>query len=98
MKTSTSLWVFVASFSLAISLIIAANMWCFTILGEVNGRRLEKDQIGIWELRWRLYQVLRLHAELFPESPKRMQMWMMVAVGAVFLFGGFFVAALLNSR
>lgn len=44
-------------------------MWCFTILGEVNGRRPETDQISIWALRGRLHQVLRLHAELYPNSP-----------------------------
>jgi len=98
MKIPSPTWVFIASSSIAITLIIAANVWCFMILGEVNGRRPEQDQISIWQLRWRLYQVLRLHSELYPDSPKRKQMWALVLLGALFLFGGFWLTAILNSR
>jgi hypothetical protein len=65
MEISVPVWFFVGSFSVALTSI----MWCFTILGEVNGRRPDKNEISIWELDGRLHEVLRLHAELFPDSP-----------------------------
>jgi hypothetical protein len=98
MKIPSSTLFFIGSLTAAVTSIIAANMWCFTILSEVNGKQSEKDRISLWELRGKLYHVLRVHAELYPHSPKRRQMWALVAMGAVFLFGGFLLTAMLNSR
>ena len=46
----------------------------------------------------KLFQILRLHADLYPDSPKRKQMWAFALTGFVFLFGGFVVAVILNSH
>ena|SRR5215469_1391914 len=97
MKMHTSA-VFVASLSVAFTLIIVANVLCFTMLAEVNERRPEKEQISGWQLRWRLYEVMRLHAELYPKSLRRKQLWALIVVGGIFLFGGFFATAVLNSH
>jgi hypothetical protein len=97
MKLPASTWFFIGSFHSCTDLNHRGEYVVLHDLGEVNGRRPEKDQINIWELRGRLYQVLRLHAELYPNSPKRRQMWVLITLGAAFLFGGSFVTAMLNS-
>jgi hypothetical protein len=73
-------------------------MWCYAILGEVNGRRSKEDQISMFWISQKLFQILRLHADLYPDSPKRKQMWAFALTGFVFLFGGFVVAVILNSH
>jgi hypothetical protein len=61
---------------------------------EVNERLPEKAKIDVW-MRHKMYEVLRLHAEMFPASPKRWQMWTLALCGFAFLFGGFFAASFL---
>jgi len=36
-----------------------------------------------------MWKILSLHAEMFPENPKRRQMWVLGLSGFVFGFGGF---------
>ncbi len=98
MKLSLPSLVFIASFSVAISLIIMANMWSYAILGEVNGRRSKEDQIGMFWISLKMGQILRLHAQLYPDSPKRKQMWAFAFTGFAFLFGGALAFVVLNSR
>ncbi len=61
---------------------------------EVNQRLPENAKISLlgFGANWRMYEVLSLHAEMYPESPKRLQMWTLVAFGAAFLFRGFFAS------
>jgi hypothetical protein len=87
-QISASALTFVLSFLVALSFVIAANIWFYSMGKEVN-KRLPKDaQIDLW-MRHKMYEVLRLHAEMYPESPKRWQAWTLFLFGAAFLFGGF---------
>ncbi len=81
-------------FLAAMSFVIAANMRIYSMSEEVNRRLPEKAKINLFGFgaNWKMYEVLRLHAEMYPESPKRGQMWALVVLGAVFLFGGFFAS------
>jgi hypothetical protein len=86
---------FVSSILISSSLVIAANMRFYSISKDVN-RRLPGDaQISLFFQRWKIYEVLRLHAEMYPDSSKRWQAWTLVVVGAVILFAGFFASATL---
>ena len=64
-------------------------------MSEESNQRLHEDaQINVYTGRWykgepKLNVVLRLHAEMFPDSPKRRQMWILVLFGFAFGFGGF---------
>jgi hypothetical protein len=92
---SASALTFVLSFLAALSFAIAANMRIHSMCREVNLRLANDRQISLSGTRWKMYEVLRLHAEMYPESPKRWQMWTLAALAAVFLFGGFFGSSLL---
>jgi hypothetical protein len=76
------------------SFVIAANMRFYSMSEEVNRRLPEKAKINLFGFgaSWKMDEVLRLHAEMYPESPKRRQMWTLAVLGAVFLFGGFFAS------
>ena len=90
-------WAFVLCFLVAITLVIAANIWLYWMLEEVN-RRLPKEAKIEFVGRWKMYKVLSLHSEMFPKIPKRWQMWTLALIGFAFLFGGFFASAILNSH
>jgi hypothetical protein len=88
---SASGWVFVFSFLVALTLIMAANMRIYSIWDEVNRQLPKESQIDMFGLtsRSHMWEILSLHAEMYPESSKRRQMWVLVLLGFVFLFGGF---------
>jgi hypothetical protein len=94
-KISASALTFIMSFLVAMVLVTAANMRFYSMGEEVNRRLPENAKIDLFGFgaNWRMYKVLRLHAEMYPESPKRWQAWTLVAFAAVFLFGGFFLAS-----
>ena len=97
-KISASAWTFLFCFLAAVTLVIASNIWLYWMLEEVN-RRLPKDaQIDGLTIRWKMYKVLRLHAEMYPKSPRRWQMWALPLTGFALMFGGFIASAILNSR
>jgi hypothetical protein len=83
------------SFVVAISLTAAANARLFSMLDEVN-RQLPKEARIDSLIGWNTYKVLGLHAEMYPESKKRWQMWALVLSGFAFLFGGFFASWVLR--
>ena len=84
-------WVFVLSFLVAVSLIIACNIRIASIWDEVNWRLPQDAQIDRFGFgsRWYMWKILSLHAEMFPENPKRRQMLVLGLSGFVFGFGGF---------
>jgi hypothetical protein len=82
-EISASALTFVLSFLVALSFVITANIWFYSMGKEVN-KQLPKDaQIDLW-MRHKMYEVLRLHAEMHPKSPKRWQMWTLVVFAAAF--------------
>jgi hypothetical protein len=94
-EISISAWTFILCFLVATALVIAANVWIYSMLEEVNRRLPKTAQIEMSGLRWKMYEVLRLHAEMYPESPKRWQMWTMALSGFALMFGGFFASWIL---
>jgi hypothetical protein len=64
------------------------------MLKEVNPRLSKDAQIDIWD-RSKFFEILLLHAEMFPESPERWQMWTLFLMGTAFLFGGFLTSLVL---
>ena len=87
---SPSALTFVLCFLIAFSLVMAANILAFLIYQEVN-RRLPRDaQFSVIGARWKLFEVVDLHGQMFPDSPKRWQMWTLAMSGFAFAFGAFF--------
>jgi hypothetical protein len=84
-------------FLVAVCLVMIANMRVFSIYEQVN-ERLPKDArfdaVG-FGAREKFFEVLRLHAEMFPDSPKRWQMWTLMLSGFAFGFGGFYASWIL---
>jgi hypothetical protein len=87
-KISASAWTFALSFLVAIALVIASNIWLDRMLEEVNQRLPREEEIEFVG-RWNMYKVLSLHSEMYPDSPKRRQMWALCLLAAAFGFGGF---------
>ena len=79
----------IASFCTAIGLMIAANLTCYAILVEVNQRRPPDEQIREFFLGTRLFSVLSLHSEIYPDSPKRRRMWSLALSAVTLGFCGF---------
>ena len=76
------------SFLVALSFVMAANKKIWSMTDEVN-RQIPKDaQIDVWD-RTKFFNILDLHAEMYPASPKRRQVWTLILFGSIFLFGGF---------
>ena len=88
-QISASGLMFVFSFLVALSFMMAANMRFYSMAKEVNQRLPRDAQINVWGWRHERDDVLRLHAEMYPTSPKRWQFWTLFFFGAVFGFGGF---------
>ena len=93
-KISAAGLTFGLSFLIAVFLVIAGNMRISSMAGEINRRLPEDAQIDVYAGRWykgepKLNVILRLHAEMYPNSPKRWQMWILVLLGFAFGFGGF---------
>jgi hypothetical protein len=73
-------------FGSSITLIILANMYFYTILGEVNGRLPADRRIGMLGVNVKYGRVLLLHSEFFPDSKKRQELKLLWWGG--FLLGG----------
>ena len=76
-------------FSLAVFLIIIGNMVFYSILGEVNGKRNQTEKISMLFANTRLFEVVRIHRELFRSSRKRLAMFILFALGIALAFAVF---------
>lgn len=83
-------------FCVGFTFITIANFIFYEILGEVNGRRKQDEQISIVFVNLRSFEVMRLHKELYPVSRKRLAMYVCGFSG--FAFGLVFAAYFLGSR
>ena len=77
----------------AMCLVAAANERFHSMTDEVNQHLAKNARIRA--TRWNVYHILGLHAEMYPNSPKRWQMWTLALTGFAFLFGGFFASSAL---
>ncbi len=93
-KISAAGLTFVFCFVVAVSFVIAANLRLYSMAKEVNPRLPKDSHISVWD-RWRMYELLRLHTQMYPDSHKRWQMWTLALTGFVFLFAGFFAVSVL---
>jgi hypothetical protein len=80
---SASALMLVLSFLVALSFVMAANVRFYSMAKEVNQRLPKGAQINVWGWRHEREDVLRLHAEMYPESPKRWQMWALILSACV---------------
>jgi hypothetical protein len=91
--------IFAVCVPIGASLVIAANGQASSIYREVNSQLPEDAQFNQWDwgARPKSFEVLRLHSKMYPESPKRWQMWALSLSGyAIGL--GVFVALCALSR
>ena len=65
----------------AVILCVLACFLFFLILEEVNRKRLPGDQISKTAVQSRLFEVIRLHQENYPQSPKRMIVYVCLGLG-----------------
>lgn len=72
-QISASTLIYILSFLVALSFVIAANVWFYSMANEVNERLPKNAQIDAG-MRHNMYEVFRLHSQMYPESPKRWQM------------------------
>lgn len=68
-------------FCTAVSLVVIANFVFYTILGEVNGKRSPNEKISMLFVNVRLFEVIRIHKQLFPGSRKPIAMYALFALG-----------------
>jgi hypothetical protein len=78
----------------ATGLIIVGNFVFYSILGEINGKSSEGQQISIWGVNVRAFMVLKRHTEFFPQSRKRAQMWGYFVAGLLLFLSTLLVGAL----
>lgn len=90
MQLSTT--VGIALFGIGVSLVIVSNFILYMIVGEVNARSPADRQISMFFLQTKMGEIYRRHQELFPESRKRRQVYIVAIVGMVIGFVGFLVA------
>jgi len=76
-------------FYLAVFLVVLGNMVFYSILGEVNGKRSQTEKISMLFVNHRLFEVVRIHRELFPSSRKRLAMFTLLALGIALGFAVF---------
>jgi hypothetical protein len=84
------------SFLASISLVISANRWFYRMAEEVNRLLPKEAQLDVIGTRWNTYRVLGLHGQIYPESPKRRQFWILCISGFALFFGGFLASISLS--
>lgn len=75
-----------------VGLVFFSDCIFYTILGEVNARSPEDQQISMFGVNTKLFLVLRRHNELFPHSRKRFEMPAFFATGVAIGLAGVIVA------
>jgi|HubBroStandDraft_2_1064218.scaffolds.fasta_scaffold14254_2 hypothetical protein len=67
------------------TLIAIANMFFYTILGEVNATLPQNQQVGMMGVNLKYGRVLGMHTERFPDSKKRHRMKLFGVAGFLFI-------------
>jgi hypothetical protein len=70
-----------------VGLLILATCIFYVILGEVNGRLPEQQQISMFVVNAKVLYIVRKHAEFYPDSNKRKQMIAIFILAFVLFFG-----------
>jgi len=85
-------------FLTGIGLVIAASMQFYMILGEVNSRIEQRNQISPFFVNFRLPQVLERHSEFFPISRARKRLAILLFLGITLFFVSFLAGVIWESR
>ncbi len=85
-------------FLTGIGLVIAASMQFYMILGEVNSRIEQRNQISPLFVNLRLPRVLERHRVLFPISRARRRLAMLLLVGMALFFVSFLAGVIWESK
>lgn len=80
-------WISWALIVLGFCLFLASSCIFYVILGEVNGKREERNRFGMFFVSAKAAEIVRLHREFYPESGKRTLMWVMGLIGAALFIG-----------
>jgi len=91
-KISPAGLTFLLCFGIATVFVIAANLRLDSMAKEVIPRLPSNHRLRD---RRNLYEIQKLHATMYPDSPKRWQMWTLAITGFLFAFGGFVAASVL---
>ena len=70
-------------FAASISLIFLSDLVFHVILGEVNGKLPAQQRYSMFFVNVRLPEIMKRHAELYPDSSKRILTNLCFAIGAI---------------
>lgn len=73
-------------FLLAVSFVVVSCVTFYVMLGEVNGRRKPDEQFSMFFVDAKVFHVLSLHRELYPNSYKPKLMWFTFILGIILGF------------
>jgi hypothetical protein len=79
-------------FLTAVFLVVMANIVFYSMLGEVNGKRPANEHISMLFANTKLFQVVRLHRQLFPASRKPTAMFVLLGMGIALGFSVMFIS------
>ncbi len=82
-----------AIFGAAVILYVSACFLFFLMLEEVNRERLPGDQISKTAVKSRIFEVVRLHKETYPQSPKRTVVYLCIGLGLALSCSSFAILA-----
>jgi hypothetical protein len=82
-----------AIFRAAVIFYVSACFLFFLMLEEVNRERLPGDQISKTAVKSRIFEVIRLHKEIYPQSPKRTVVYSCFGLGLAFSCSSFAILA-----
>lgn len=70
-------------FLFAISLVVVSSMTFYAMLGEVNGRRKPDEQFSLFFVDAKVFEIISIHRQLYPNSYKRNLMWSTLIFGMI---------------
>ena len=85
-----------AIFGAAVILCVSACFLFFLILEEVNRNMPPGDQISKTAVKSRIFEVIRLHREIYPQSPKRTVVYSCFGLGLALACFSFAILASLS--
>ena len=74
-----------------IGLIVFSNFIVYMIVGEINVHTRSEDQFSAFFVQSRMGKILEPHRELYPESARRRQIYIVGVAGILLLFAAFIV-------
>jgi hypothetical protein len=76
-------WFLISLLCCSSGLILASDLIFHVILGEVNGKLPPEQRYSVFFVNLKLPEIMRKHAQFYPESLKRLQVNVLFAFGAM---------------